>query len=261
MTIPVFSPPVWALIFAVSAAVLLWLVSLRLRDVSIADIFWGPGIAGVVDIAAWLGHAGGERTSAVLFLVNLWGVRLAAHIWSRHRGEDRRYAAMRTQFGPSWRWISLPQVFLLQAILIWFIPAPLVAAVLFGHRPVGWLDYLGIGVAAAGLIFEALADFQLSAFRADPTNKNKVLDRGLWGWSRHPNYFGETAMWWGYFLIGFAASHMWWLILAPLLLTFLLLQVSGVVLLEDGIDKRRPGYAAYRQRVSTFLPWPPGKDG
>jgi steroid 5-alpha reductase family enzyme len=146
-------------------------------------------------------------------------------------------------------------VFLLQAILIWFIPAPLVAAVMFGHRPVGWLDYLGIGMAAAGLIFEAVADFQLSAFRADPRNKNKVLDRGLWAWSRHPNYFGETAMWWGYFVIGFSASHMWWLILAPLLLTFLLLQVSGVVLMEDGIDARRPGYAAYRQRVSAFLPW------
>jgi steroid 5-alpha reductase family enzyme len=260
MTVTTFSPPVWALIFSVSAAVVLWLVSLRLRDVSIADIFWGPGIAGVVDIAAWLGHSGGERTSAVLFLVNVWGVRLAAHIWARHKGEDRRYAAMRHRFGRNWWWISLPQVFLLQAVLIWFIPAPLVTAVLFGHRPFGWLDYLGIGVAAAGLIFEAVADFQLSAFRADPASKGKVLDRGLWGWSRHPNYFGETAMWWGYFVIGFSASHMWWLILAPLLLTFLLLQVSGVVLMEDGIDMRRPGYAAYRERVSTFLPWPPKKD-
>lgn len=257
MTVTTFSPPVWALIFSVSAAVLLWLLSLRLRDVSIADIFWGPGIAGVVDIAALLGHAGGERTSAVLFLVNVWGIRLAAHIWTRHTGEDRRYAAMRQRFGRKWWWISLPQVFLLQAILIWFIPAPLVTAVLFGHRPIGWLDYLGIGVAAAGLVFEALADFQLAAFRADPGNKGKVLDRGLWGWSRHPNYFGEAAMWWGYFIIGFAASHMWWLILAPLLLTFLLLQVSGVVLMEDGINTRRPGYAAYKQRVSTFLPWPP----
>jgi steroid 5-alpha reductase family enzyme len=257
MTVTTFSPPIWGLIFCLSAAVLLWLVSLRLRDASIADIFWGPGIAGVVDIAAWLGHAGGERTSVVLFLVNLWGIRLAAHIWSRHQGEDRRYAAMRNRFGPSWWWLSLPQVFLLQAILIWFIPAPLVAAVLYGRQPVGWVDYLGIGLAAAGLIFEALADFQLSAFRADPGNKGKVLERGLWAWSRHPNYFGEAVMWWGYFAIGFSASHMWWLILAPLLLTFLLLQVSGVVLMEDGIDTRRPGYAAYKQRVSTFLPWPP----
>ena len=257
MTVTTFSPPIWGLIFCLSAAALLWLLSLRLRDASIADIFWGPGIAAVVDIAAWLGHAGGERTSVVLFLVNLWGIRLAAHIWSRHQGEDRRYAAMRKHFGLRWWWLSLPQVFLLQAILIWFIPAPLVAAVLYGHRPVGWVDYLGIGLAAAGLIFEALADFQLAAFRADPGNKGKVLERGLWAWSRHPNYFGEAMMWWGYFAIGFSASHMWWLILAPLLLTFLLLQVSGVALMEDGIDTRRPGYAAYKRRVSAFLPWRP----
>ena len=259
--LPALSPTMWGLIFAVSAALLLWLVSLRLRDTSIIDIFWGPGIAAIVDLVAWLGHGGGERTSAVLFLVNLWGIRLAAYIWSRRKGEDRRYAAMRQRFGGNWWWVSLPQVFLLQAILIWFIPAPLVAAVLLGHRPVGWLDYLGIAAAGAGLIFEALADFQLAAFRADPANRNKVMDRGLWGWSRHPNYFGEAVMWWGFFAIGFAASHMWWLIISPLLVTFLLLQVSGVTLLEDGIDKRRPGYADYRRRVSAFLPWRPQKDG
>jgi len=257
MTSPHFSPPVWALIFSVSAGVILWLVSLRQRDSSIVDIFWGPGIAAVVDLVIWLGHSGGQRTSAVLFLVNLWGARLAAHIWTRHKGEDRRYAAMRNRFGKTWWWVSLPQVFLLQAILIWFVPAPLVAAVLYGQRPFTWLDYLGIGVAAFGLIFEAIADFQLSAFRTDPAHRGKVMDRGLWGWSRHPNYFGEAAMWWGYFAIGFSASHMWWLILSPLLVTFLLLQVSGVTLLEDGIEQRRPGYAAYKRRVSAFLPWRP----
>jgi steroid 5-alpha reductase family enzyme len=244
------------LIFAVSAAVLLWLLSLRLKDVSIVDIFWGPGIALVVDIVAWLGAASGPRTSAALFLVNLWGLRLAAHIWSRHKGEDHRYAVMRVRFGGNWWWVSLIQVFLLQAILIWFVPAPLVAAVLFSHRPLLWLDYLGLALAAFGLLFEALADFQLAAFRADPASKGKVLDRGLWGWSRHPNYFGDAAMWWGYFAIGFAASHMWWLILSPLLVTFLLLQVSGVALMEDKIEDRRPAYAAYKRRVSAFLPWP-----
>jgi steroid 5-alpha reductase family enzyme len=256
MTVPVFSPPIWGLIFAVSAAMILWLVSLRLRDVSIVDIFWGPGVAGVVDIAAWLGHAGGSRTSAVLLLVNLWAFRLAVHIWSRHKGEDHRYGAMRAKFGPNWWFMSLLQVFLLQAILIWFIPAPLVAAVLYGRVPMGWLDYLGVAVAASALIFEALADFQLAAFRADPKNKGKVMDRGLWGWSRHPNYFGEAAMWWGYFAIGFAASHQWWLILSPLLITFLLLQVSGVALMEEKIDERRPGYAQYKRNVSAFVPWP-----
>lgn len=256
MTSPLFSPPIWGLIFAVSASVLLWLASLRLRDVSIVDMFWGPGIAAVVDIAAWLGQASGPRTSAVLFLVNLWGLRLAGHIWARHKGEDHRYTAMRTRFGMSWWWVSLIQVFLLQAILIWFVPAPLIAAVLFSHRSLFWLDYVGIALAGFGLLFEALADFQLAAFRADPDSEGKVLDRGLWGWSRHPNYFGDAAMWWGYFAVGFAASHMWWLILSPLLVTFLLLQVSGVSLMEDKIEDRRPAYADYKRRVSAFLPWP-----
>jgi steroid 5-alpha reductase family enzyme len=256
---PHLAPSSWGLVFALSAATVLWLVSLRNRDVSIVDIFWGLGVAGVVDIAAWLGQSGGTRTSAVLFLVNLWGLRLAAHIWARHNGEDHRYAAMRQRFGRNWWWLSLIQVFLLQAILIWFVPAPLVAAVLYAHMPMGWLDYAGIAVAGAALIFEALADFQLAAFRSDPASKGKVMDRGLWGWSRHPNYFGEALMWWGYFAIGFGASHQWWLVLSPVLVTFLLLQVSGVTLMEEKIDERRPGYGEYRRRVSAFVPWPPGK--
>ena len=247
--------PLWGLVFSVGTASLLWLVSLRTRDVSIIDIFWGPGIAGVTDIAAWLGHSGGERAATALFLVNLWGLRLAAHIWARHRGEDRRYAAMRQANGPHWWWLSLIQVFLLQAILIWFIAAPLVAAVLSSRAPMGWLDYAGAGLAAAGLMFEAVADFQLTAFRNDPANKAKVMDRGLWSLSRHPNYFGECIMWWGYFLLGFAAAHRWWLVLSPLAVTVLLLQVSGVTLLEDKIEDRRPDYAAYKKRVSAFIPW------
>ena len=254
--IPHLAPSSWGLVFAITAAVVLWLLSLRTRDVSIVDIFWGLGVAGVVDIAAFVGQAGGSRTSAVLFLINLWGLRLAAHIWARHRGEDHRYAAMRQKFGAKWWWLSLIQVFLLQAILIWFVPAPLVAAVLYSHMPMGWLDYAGITVAGVALVFESLADFQLSAFRADPASKGKVMDRGLWGWSRHPNYFGEALMWWGYFAIGFGASHQWWLILSPLLITFLLLQVSGVTLMEEKMDERRPGYAEYRRRVSAFVPWP-----
>jgi len=189
--------------------------------------------------------------------VNLWAVRLAAHIWARHRGEDHRYAAMRQKFGARWWWWSLVQVFLLQAILIWFIPAPLVAAMLSSRTGLTALGYLGVGLAAAGLLFEAIADVQLAGFRAVAANRGKVMDRGLWGWSRHPNYFGEAVMWWGFFLIGFSAAHQWWLVLSPLLVTFLLLQVSGVTLMEDKIDDRRPGYAAYKRRVSAFVPMPP----
>ena len=251
------TPPLWGLVFVAGSAVLLWLLSLRIRDVSIIDIFWGPGIAGVVDIAAILGQASGSRVSAALFLVNLWAVRLAAHIFARHDGEDHRYAAMRRQYGQHWWWWSLVQVFLLQAILIWFIAAPLVAAVLSGRGTMGAMDYLGIAIAASALIYEALADFQLARFRADPANKGKVMDRGLWRWSRHPNYFGETMMWWGFFLIGYSASHAWWLALSPLMVTFLLLKVSGVALMEEKIEDRRPAYADYKRRVSAFVPLPP----
>jgi steroid 5-alpha reductase family enzyme len=247
--------PLWGLVFTLCCSTFLWLVSLRIRDVSIIDIFWGPGIAGVADIAAWLGHAGGERASVVLFLVNLWAIRLAAHIWARHHGEDHRYGAMRRQFGARWWWWSLVQVFLLQAILIWFIAAPLIAGLLSSRAPMGWLDYLGTGLASVGLVIETIADSQLTRFRADPANKGRVMDRGLWGWSRHPNYFGETLMWWGLFLLGFAAAHRWWLILSPLTVTVLLLQVSGITLMEDKIEDRRPGYADYKKRVSAFIPW------
>lgn len=253
--------PLWGLVFVAGSAALLWLWSLRIRDVSIIDIFWGPGIAGVVDIAAILGQAGGPRVSAALFLVNLWAVRLAVHIFARRaspdlEGENRRYAAMRRHYGPRWWWWSLVQVFLLQAILIWFIAAPLVAAMLSGRGTMVLLDYLGIGVAALALFTEALADFQLARFRADPANKGKVMDRGLWRWSRHPNYFGEALIWWGFFLIGFSASHAWWLALSPLVVTFLLLQV-GIPLMESGIETRRPAYRDYKRRVSAFVPWPP----
>ena len=251
------TPPLWGLAFVAGSALVLWLISLKTRDVSIIDIFWAPGIAAVVDIAALLSDASAPRVSAALFLVNLWAVRLAAHIFARHDGEDHRYAAMRHKFGARWWWWSLVQVFLLQAILMWFIAAPLVAVMLSSRAPMGVLDYLGVAIASAGFLFEALADVQLARFRLDPRNKDKVMDRGLWRWSRHPNYFGESVMWWGFFLLGFSAAGAWWLILSPVVVTLLLLQVSGVTLMEDKIEDRRPAYADYKRRVSAFVPWPP----
>lgn len=249
--------PLATLGFALVCGVLLWLLSLKLRDVSIIDIFWGPGIAGVVNITAWITPVMGERGIIALFLVNLWALRLALHIWARHQGEDHRYGAMREKFGPRWWWWSFFQVFLLQIILIWFVPAPLVAAVQTGTVPLGPLDVAGLALAVMGLGFESVADWQLARFRRDPANKGKVMDRGLWGLSRHPNYFGETVMWWGFFLIGFSGSGVWWIALGPAIITVLLLKVSGVTLMEDGIAERRPQYATYKRRVSAFVPWIP----
>lgn len=259
MILPTLSPPIWGLAFLLASAVLLWLISLRIRDAGIMDIAWGLGMAGVVDIAAWMGQAGGDRAALVIFLVNIWAVRLSVHLWARHEGEDHRYAVLRQRFGRRWWWLSLIQVFLLQAILIWVIAAPPVAAVLNGYVPMRWLDYLGAGLATLAIVWEAVADLQLARFRADPVHAGQVMDKGLWGWSRHPNYFGESLLWTGLFLIGFSASGQWWLLVSPVLMIFLLTQVSTLVM-EDGIEKRRPGYAGYRRRVGGFLPWPRHRD-
>lgn len=242
--------------FALAAGVLLWLVSLPLKDASIIDIFWGPGIAAMVDIAAWQAPGTGIGAFLALVLVNAWALRLGLHIGLRHQGEDRRYAAMRQKFGHRWWWGSFFQVFLLQVILIWLLPAPLQAAVR-SATPLGALNLAGAGLALAGLLFEAVADAQLARFQKHPGNKGKVLETGLWSLSRHPNYFGETLVWWGFFLIGFAVSGNWWLLLSPLAVTLLLLKVSGVSLMEDGVEARRPAYAAYKRRVSAFVPWFP----
>jgi steroid 5-alpha reductase family enzyme len=250
------TPLVLTLILAFGATIGLWLFSLRLKDSSIIDIFWAPGFALLAWAAVIASRTLMPRGWLVLDLVTVWGLRLGLHILLRHRGEDRRYGEMRAKFGTRWWWWSLLQVFWLQALLLWGISLPLQAAVA-STAPLGALDYLGAMVAAAGLVIEGLADYQLTRFRADAANAGKVMDQGLWAWSRHPNYFGDALMWWGYFLIGFGASHAWWLVLSPIAMTVLLLRVSGVSLLEETIVERRPAYADYIRRTSAFVPWPP----
>ena len=238
------------------ACTLLWLVSLRLRDVSIIDVFWAPGFALLAWAAAVAAAPFGPRTWLALALVSLWGLRLGLHILLRHKGEDHRYGEMRAKFGPRWWWRSLFQVFWLQALLLWIISWPLQVAVA-ASRPLNIVDAAGAALAAAGLLIEGLADHQLTRFRADAASAGKVMDRGLWSWSRHPNYFGDALMWWGFFLIGFAGAHDWWLLVSPVAMTILLLRVSGVSLLEETIAERRPGYADYIRRTSAFVPLPP----
>jgi steroid 5-alpha reductase family enzyme len=249
--------PILTLLLAFGATTGHWLLSLRLKDASIIDIFWAPGFA----LLAWAsaltaGAPMGARGWLVLDLVTIWGLRLGLHILLRHKGEDHRYAKMRAKFGARWWWWSLFQVFWLQALLLWIISLPLQAAV-GSATPLGAVDCLGAVMAVAGLVIEGLADRQLTRFRDDASNTGKVMDRGLWAWSRHPNYFGDALMWWGYFLIGFGASHAWWLVLSPIAMTVLLLRVSGVSLLEETIVERRPAYAGYIRRTSAFIPLPP----
>ena len=241
------------------AMTLLWLLSLPLQNASIVDIFWGIGFI----IVAWLAFAFTPqgylpRKTLVSVLVTIWGLRLAIYISLRNRDkpEDSRYARWRTKAGDHWWWLSFYQVFLLQGFLLWLISAPIIAAQTSGFPAILTpLDWLGVLIWIVGMLFETIGDAQLMIFKANPANKDKLLTRGLWKYTRHPNYFGEAVLWWGYFLIALAAG-LWWTVFSPLLMTFLLLKVSGVPLLERTL-KHRPGYEEYMQRTSPFFPWIP----
>jgi steroid 5-alpha reductase family enzyme len=234
----------------------LWLWSLRRRDASVVDIGWGLFFVG---LAWWFRWRGPEATGLHLahaLLVTVWGTRLALHIaWrSRGQGEDHRYAAMRAAHGVRFGRISLFSVFWLQATLATVIAAPLYAVqAASGIDPLVFA--LGSVLWAVGLFWEAVADWQLLRFRRDPAHRGRVLDTGLWRYSRHPNYFGEATLWWGYGLMAGAAGA-WWALFAPLIMNWLLLRVSGVSLLEKTIVRRRPAYEAYIRRTPAFVPWP-----
>jgi len=237
---------------------LLWAVSVRLRDASVVDPFWGPGFVAV----AWASVAVAGASPRALLLAALataWGLRLGLHLGRRWRGhgEDRRYAAMREAHGERFWWVSLFTVFLLQAALMWTVSLPLQAGAAIGREaPLGFLEAAGVLVFAVGLAFEAVGDAQLSRFLADPASRDRVMDRGLWAWTRHPNYFGDFLVWWGLGLVSLG-SGAWWALAGPALMSVLLLRVSGVTMLEATIASRRPGYAGYVARTSAFFPRPP----
>lgn len=237
-----------------------WLLSVKLRDVSIVDVMWGPGFFLVVGLSAILGAGHPVRARLVVALVGLWSCRLAGYIFRRNRGrgEDPRYRAMRERRGASFVWVSALTVFGLQAAILFFVSFPVVAAVANSNAPaLGWLDALGVAIFLVGFSFEAIADEQLYRWRADPANRGQVCDVGLWRYSRHPNYFGEATLWWGLYLIALAVPGGAWTLGSPLLMTFLLLRVSGVTLLERGLTATKPGYRDYVARTSAFLPWFP----
>ena len=244
------------LVFLLCAMTAIWLASVAFEDSSIVDFFWGAGFAAIAWAVAITNKSAGLRVWVILFLVSLWALRLGSHMLRRHAGEDRRYAAMRLANGQRWWWQSLFQVFWLQALLIWFISWPLRYA-LTAATPIRPLDFLGFGLIAGGIFIEAVADLQLANFRAHNENRERVLRRGLWALSRHPNYFGNAIMWWGFYLVALASSFgALWTIVCPALMTWLLLRVSGVALMEEGIVERRPDYADYIASTRAFLPLP-----
>ncbi|MFN0109599.1 MAG: DUF1295 domain-containing protein [Blastocatellia bacterium] len=244
------------------ALFLLWLLSLKLKDASIVDIFWGLGFA-LIAVTSFLVTDGFPvRKKLMTMLVVIWGVRLAWHIGSRNlgKGEDFRYQAMRKRHGERFTLISLYSVFLLQGVLMWLISLPLQAAQIPAQPDtLTGLDIAGAIVFLVGFFFEVVGDMQLRQFKSNPANKGKLMDSGLWSLTRHPNYFGDALLWWGFYLIACAAGA-WWTVFGPALMTFLLLKVSGVAMLERSLTKTKPEYAAYARRTNAFLPWFPKRD-
>ena len=250
--------PLVALGTLLAAGTLLWQLSLRLRDASIVDIAWGPFFLLQAAVYATLRPDGFDgRQLLVLGLVAVWAVRLATHIAARHagKGEDDRYARWRRQHGEAWPLRSLFQVFWLQGLLAWIIGAPLLVAM---SAPDGWtpFDAIGAGIWLIGFLFEAVGDYQLTAFIRDPANRGRTMRSGLWRYTRHPNYFGDATQWWGLWLIA-AGLGGWWAVLGPIAMTVLLVRVSGAGLLEQTITDRRPDYADYLRTTSAFIPLPP----
>jgi steroid 5-alpha reductase family enzyme len=254
----------YALAFAVVLVYVtaIWLLSLWLKNASIIDIFWGLGFVVVADMSFVLADGFLARKILMSALVTIWGLRLSLYIFSRNWGkpEDYRYWALRKVSGAKFWWISYFQVFLFQGVLLAVIAAPILVAqssALPDQLTV--LDAIGTFVWAIGFFFEAVGDWQLVQFKRKPENRGKVLRTGLWAYTRHPNYFGDATLWWGFFLIALGTQGGWWSILSPILMTVLLFRVTGVSLLEKGLSKRKPDYQEYVRSTSAFFPWFPRK--
>lgn len=242
------------------AMLLLWLLSLPLRNASIADVFWPLGFV-LVAVISLRADGYAPRKTLVLALVAAWGFRLAVHLYLRNRGhgEDPRYRAMRRRWGERrFPVVSLFTVFGFQGALLWIVSLP-VQASMGSPRRLWAVDVIGAVVWLAGFVFEAIGDLQLTRFRTRAANADRVLDTGLWRYTRHPNYFGNALLWWGLGLIAVAAGRPWALI-GPLVMTVLLLRVSGVPLLERRMRRTRPGYEEYVSRTSAFVPMRPKQE-
>ncbi len=241
--------------------VCLWLLSLRLKDVSFVDAFWPIGFG----VVAWTTYLAVDnphpRSLLLLGFTTLWALRLGTYLLARWLGEpheDKRYQAMRRN-RPHFAWQSIYVVFGLQGSLIVIVGVPVIFGITNAEAPLGWIDALGVLLFTAGFMIESISDSQLAAFRRDKTNAGKVMDQGLWAWSRHPNYFGNTLIWWGLFLIAVSDMANLWTVVGPILMTWLILRVSGVVMLEKGLRQSKSDYDAYVARTSAFVPLPPRK--
>ncbi|XUW99796.1 MAG: DUF1295 domain-containing protein [Dehalogenimonas sp.] len=236
----------------------LFFVAVNRKDNSVADIAWGPGFIIIAVTNFFISNDLVLRKILVVSFVLIWGLRLAVRIYRRNRGkgEDPRYQKWREEWGSSFLIRSYFQVFILQGVFMWLISLPVVYVMAVSTDSLGWLDLVGTFVWVTGFLFEATADRQLDRFLSDKSNRGKILDQGLWRYSRHPNYFGEVIQWWGIFIIATNLSNAWWTVLGPLTITWLILFVSGIPLLEKSM-KQNPAFQEYAKRTSVFIPMPP----
>lgn len=255
---------VWlqALVLIICLMTLLWVFSTLYNNVSIVDLFWGLGFVATA-IFYFINSDGLQlRKIIVLALTTVWGLRLSIYLMWRNngKGEDFRYREFRRKYGEDrYWWISYFQTFLLQGILMWLISVPLLGAQFSGgDRPVGITGLAGIILWLTGFIFESGGDYQLAQFKKNPANKGKVLDKGFWRYTRHPNYFGDSAIWCGFGLLSISAGNIL-PALGSVLMTLLIIKVSGVVLLERSLKEQKSEYSEYIRKTSPFIPWFPRK--
>jgi steroid 5-alpha reductase family enzyme len=236
-----------------------WIVSVIVHDASIVDPVWPLGFVAIAWVVRATADGNPTLQSLIVAMVTIWGLRLSAHLAWRKRGapEDFRYQAMRRHWGKRFWIISLATVFGVQGVLMWVVSLPVQLGQLHPSARVGILAALGVLVWVVGFAFETIGDAQLTKFKADPESAGRVMDRGLWRYTRHPNYFGDACVWWGIALVAAETGVGAFGFIGALVMTVLLRRVSGVVLLERSLVKRRPGYADYVARTSPFIPRPP----
>lgn len=252
------------LIAAITIAVVMvttWIISLIIKNASIVDIVWGAGFAVTSWVLAATVKGDSGRQTLLAVMVGLWGMRLALYLAKRNlgHGEDWRYKAMRKKKGKNFGIISLVTVFGLQGALMWTVSLPVIIGNADDSPGVGPIAVMGILLWIVGLTFEAVGDYQLAKFKKDPANATKVMDKGLWSLTRHPNYFGDALLWWGIGIVGAETGTGIFGFIGPVVMTFFLLKISGVPMLERSLSRRREGYADYVARTSGFIPRPPKK--
>lgn len=238
---------------------LVWIVSVARSNVALADRIWSILILLSASIFVAAIPPASTQAIAMLLIGGLWAARLSLFITWRSWGQDEepRYAEIRMRNRPNFAWKSLYLVFALQAILAWLVAMPYFAVAISPVASVwSWLDYLGLFLAVFGLIFETVSDAQMAAFKAISRAPGAVMQTGLWRYSRHPNYFGESCVWWGFGIFAVAAGA-WWALISPMLVTYLLIRVSGIHLQEKDAKSRGTAYTAYLHSTSAFVPWPP----